>query len=193
MRFVVDASQRARVLVSGPDAPAFLHRLSTQHVSDLKVGDARLNAFTTDKGRLKDLVHHVVLERGVVLIGHQTTPADLVAWLDRYLFSEKVELHAAVSEVGCQIVDAATADDLVPGAGSLAPWQFKQDPGAVVVRTFDRVDRAGTASAAFLVLGANLPVTLGADDDLAMSIASGTRSGSPRINVMPALCMATNL
>lgn len=173
MRFVVDASQRARVLVSGPDAPAFLHRLSTQHVSDLKVGDGRLNAFTTDKGRLKDVVHHVVLEEGVLLLGHQLPGADLVAWLDRYLFSEKVELNDGFGG-GAHVVDAATADGLVAGAASLAPWQHKRAGAVVVVRTFDRVGTDGAVVAAYVVVGAPaLAATLTPADDLAMSIAAG--------------------
>ncbi|HEY1099788.1 MAG TPA: hypothetical protein VGF99_12715, partial [Myxococcota bacterium] len=76
--FVVDASARARVLVSGPDGPAFLHRMGTQHVKDLVVGDARLAVLTTDKGRIVDVVHHVVLEEGVLLVGAALTSEALV-------------------------------------------------------------------------------------------------------------------
>lgn len=126
---VFDASTRARVRLVGPDARAFLHRLSTQHVSELASGHGRLNVLTTDKGRIVDVVHH--LDRGddgILLVGSAGRGPALLAWLDRYLFSEKVEL----AEVTGPCFE-------VTGATDLAPWQHRGDS----VRTFDRVDGKG--------------------------------------------------
>ncbi len=135
--FVVDASQRACVLVRGADAPAFLHRLCTQHVKDLTPGEARLSALTTDKGRLVDVVHHVVLEEGVLLVGTVLGSDALCAWLDRYFFTEKLEFAAAGT--GAVVVDAAQAAAVVAGADTLAPWASARSGSVVAVRTFDRV------------------------------------------------------
>ena len=181
MHFVVDASARARLLVTGPDAGAFLHRLSTQHVVDLQVGDARLAVLTTDKGRIKDLVHHAVVDvpgrgAGVLLIGYRASAADLLAWLDRYFFTEKLEIQDVTTQTGCADVDAETAEALVPGSLGLAPWQMKQRGDVVVVRGFDRVTSAGAPLQAFVAFsfGEPLPApTLSPVDDASMRAAAG--------------------
>jgi folate-binding protein YgfZ len=179
MAFVVDRSDRARVFVSGSDAAAFLHRLSTQHVSELRPGEARLNCFTTDKGRLKDIVHHVVVDDGIWLIGHGALRgADLVAWLDRYLFSEKVVLVDKDADVGAVDVDAATAAGLGADAGAL-PWSAAIKGPLVIVRGFDVVDAAGAAAPRFVVVGPQsaLPaVTVDAAAGRAVDVAAGVPS-----------------
>jgi folate-binding protein YgfZ len=155
--FVVDANQRARVLVRGVDAPAFLHRLCTQHVKDLTPGDARLSALTTDKGRLVDVVHHVVLEEGIVLVGTVLGTDALCAWLDRYFFTEKLEF--AATGTSAVVVDSQSAGAIVAGADALAPWASARAGSVLAVRTFDRVVD-GVAVPAVLLLaldGATLP------------------------------------
>lgn len=179
MAFVVDRSDRARVFVSGSDAAAFLHRLSTQHVSDLLPGEARLNCLTTDKGRLKDVVHHVVVEGGIWLIGHGALRgAELVAWLDRYLFSERVDLVDKDADVGAVDVDAATAAGL--GADAAAPpWSVSVTGPLVIVRGFDVVDGSGAAAPRFVVVGppAALPaVTVDQGVGRAVDVAAGVPS-----------------
>jgi folate-binding protein YgfZ len=177
MRFVVDASSRARVLVTGPDGPAFLHRMSTQHTAQLAVGDARLNVLTTDKGRIFDVVHQIVLAEGVLVVGTAKGTADVIGWLDRYFFTEKLALEDA-SDGSAVIVDGATAEALVPGAVALAPWQALRAGSRVAVRTFDVADRDGAAVACFIVVGlardAGLPVPTSTPDEIACAaVAAG--------------------
>jgi folate-binding protein YgfZ len=151
MRAIVDASSRGRILVSGPDGPAFLHRLSTQHVSERKPGDACLNVLTNDKGRIVDVVHHVVLDADtILLVGHRKTADELIAWLDRYCFSEKVTF--APHDGACILADAASANDVVAGTATLAPWASLQQGEIIAVRTFDRVDSDGALVPTVLLL-----------------------------------------
>jgi len=175
MSFVVDASARARVLVSGPDGPAFLHRLTTQHVKDLVVGDARLAVLTTDKGRVVDVVHHVVLEEGILLVGAKLDTEALTAWLDRYFFTEQLTLAAIGSNA--VVVDLATAEGLVPGASALLPWAATRSGGTVAVRTFDRVDATGAAVPAAILVAIDdsaLPaVDTAVDVDIVAAVAAG--------------------
>jgi folate-binding protein YgfZ len=176
MRFVVDASARARLLVSGPDGPGFLHRMSTQHVGQLASGEARLNVLTTDKGRIVDVVHHVVLDDGVLVVGNARTTDELVAWLDRYFFSEKLGLAPVGG--GAVLVDAVTADAWVAGARGLAPWEARSSGSRVAVRTFDRAGRDGSVVPTVVLLdrraAPDLPApTLGSDEFLAATIAAG--------------------
>lgn len=172
--FVVDASQRARVLVRGPDAPAFLHRLCTQHVKDLTPGEARLSALTTDKGRLVDIVHHVVLDKGILLVGTVLGDEALCAWLDRYFFTEKLEFAAVGT--GAVVVDARQAAAVVAGASALAPWAAARSGAVVAVRTFDRVVDGVAVPAVLLVAleAASLPQpNTAADVDADRLLAAG--------------------
>jgi len=178
MRAIVDASSRGRILVSGPDGPAFLHRLSTQHVSERKPGEACLNVLTNDKGRIVDVVHHVVLDPDtILLVGHRKSADELIAWLDRYCFSEKVTF--AAHDGACVLADAASANDVVAGAADLAPWASLQQGEIIAVRTFDRVDGDGTLVPTVLLLAptaAPLPTPTSADDgdtDGVLAMAAG--------------------
>jgi folate-binding protein YgfZ len=179
MRFVVATPARARLLVTGPDAAAFVHRMSTQHVSTLSVGEARLNVLLTDKGRIVDVVHHVVVDDGIVIVGHKDGGVDLCAWLDRYFFTEKLTLTDLAPDSAIVVVDAATAELLVPGAGALAPWQARTAGALLAVRTFDVADEAGAATAAVVVVSrdpaaATLPApTLSQESFDAARIAAG--------------------
>jgi aminomethyltransferase len=169
MAFVIDAAARPRVLVRGKDGPAFLHRLSTQHVSALGPGEARLNVLTTDKGRIKDVVHHAVVDADtLLLVGHRLTSDDLAAWLDRYCFSEVATFEPLAGP--CVLVDAATADGIVPGAAALAPWAMARHVDVVALRTFDRVDAAGAAVPAVLLVGLRAEVELPAADAAAADV-----------------------
>jgi tRNA-modifying protein YgfZ len=159
---VVEASDRARVTLRGADARAFVHRLSTNHVSELPAGAGRLNVLPTDKGRIVDVVHHLDRgERGVLLIGSPGRGPTLLAWLDRYLFTEKVEL-ADLSSTGSAAELAGKeapglADALVPGAAALPAWGFVEKDGRVVARGFDRVDGRGRPVPSFVVVDLERP------------------------------------
>jgi tRNA-modifying protein YgfZ len=133
LRFI-DSSDRARVLLRGKDARSFLHRMSTQHVKDLAAGQGRLNVLLTDKGRIVDLVRHLDLgERGVLLIGSKGRGETIRAWLDRYLFSEDVELTDVSAQGGALDVTGPPS----PDAAALAPFSFLERDGVVVVRDFE--------------------------------------------------------
>jgi folate-binding protein YgfZ len=158
---VFEAATRARVRVVGPDARAFLHRLSTNHVSELVAGRGCLNVLTTDKGRVVDLVHHLDRgDEGVLLVGSPGKGPAIHAWLDRYLFSEKVELFD-VSEGPCVEVTGPT---------DLPPWGFAGD----TLRTFDRVDADGRRVPCVIVIGRAVEgVRATADEAEVARIAAG--------------------
>lgn len=108
--------------------------MSTQHVKDLAEGDARLNVLLTDKGRVVDLVHHLDLgDGGILLIGSRGRGETIRGWLDRYLFSEDVELLDVSGQGGA--VDVTGPPD--PSDLALAPFAFARRGDDLVVRTFD--------------------------------------------------------
>lgn len=183
------ADTRARIAVLGPDARPLLHRLSTQHVKELPAGAGRLNALLTDKGRFVDLVFHLDRgDEGVLLVGGAGRGAALLAWLDRYIFTEKVELLDKSASGSCaELAGAgapALAEALVAGALALAPWAFVEQAGRLLVRGFDRVDAQGALVPSFVVVdlerGALLDALTAAgatrasqDDAEALRIAAG--------------------
>lgn len=183
------ADARARVALVGPDARALLHRLSTQHVKELAAGAGCLNALLTDKGRFVDLVLHLDRgDAGVLLVGGAGRGAALLAWLDRYLFTEKVELADMSDRGSCaELAGAAApalAEALVPGAAALLPWGFAERGGRLVVRAFDRLDEQGQRVPSFVVvdlehgalldaLRAGGATILEPDDAEALRIAAG--------------------
>ena len=158
---------RARVGVVGADARGFLHRMSTNKVSDLAAGEGRLNALVTDKGRFVDLVHHLDRgEAGVLLVGGRGRGAALVAWLDRFIFTERIDLLDRSGLGSCAEIAGARApaivDTVVEGAAALPPWAFVECDGRVVVRAFDRVDGAGARVPSFIVVDLERPRVTGA-------------------------------
>src|SRR5262245_32102897 len=94
---VFDTSTAAKIELSGPDAPKFLHNLSTNDVESLALGGG-CEAYLCDpraKVQFAIWVYHVRLDGNRHALWVETTPgrgADLVKYLDRYLISEAVEI-----------------------------------------------------------------------------------------------------
>jgi folate-binding protein YgfZ len=143
----VAPQRRARVAVRGPDARAFLHRMSTQHVEALGPGESRLSVLTSQKGRVVDVVHHLTLaDDEVVLLGAHEAGAALVEWLDGFLFVEDAELEDLSAAGGVVVVAGAQAPEVVaallPGADALEPWAMAREGALLVVRSFPVGDGA---------------------------------------------------
>jgi folate-binding protein YgfZ len=110
---VRDLSHHGRLRLQGPDHAEFLHRMSTQHVSDLKPGEGADAVFVENRGRIMDLVS---LHRGGDFTMVVVSPAQagtLLEWLERYHFAEDMTI---------QDVTAATSQlELIgPGAAEMA-------------------------------------------------------------------------
>jgi tRNA-modifying protein YgfZ len=83
--------------VRGKDAASFLHRMSTNDVATLAVGDAVDNVFTDARGRIVAHAVHVGCVDGAVLLVSGGAATRLQQWLDGYLFSEAVAMTIAGS------------------------------------------------------------------------------------------------
>lgn len=78
---------------TGSNAGDFLHRMSTNNVIGLKDGEACLNAFLNQKGRLISLCYVIRNDSNSYdLLVPYDSDVHLGDWLDQYLFSEDVEL-----------------------------------------------------------------------------------------------------
>ena len=91
------------LLLTGADALAVLHRVGTQKLDDLAVGEARLTLFCDFRGRM---LHGAMVAReseGVWLLRDDAPAAPLAAFLDRQIFREDAQIvdrssNAAIPE-----------------------------------------------------------------------------------------------
>ncbi|MFL6027423.1 MAG: YgfZ/GcvT domain-containing protein [Friedmanniella sp.] len=95
---VVDLSHRGVLTVTGPDRLAWLHSLTTQHLSDLPAGVGVTTLVLSPQGHIEHVLYGV--DDGTTFWAH-TEPgaaADLVTWLDRMRFLMRVEVADRTAE-----------------------------------------------------------------------------------------------
>ncbi|MFZ9890095.1 MAG: YgfZ/GcvT domain-containing protein [Myxococcota bacterium] len=132
--------RRSAVAVRGRDATGFLHRMSTQHLESLGPGDATLSCLINRQGRVVDVAHHIVLDHEhIALLGATGERRDIVAWLDSFLFAERVVLEDLTGKGAFALLAGGQAEavlsrlELIPPA---APWAMTAGQGMHAVRTF---------------------------------------------------------
>jgi folate-binding protein YgfZ len=92
-----DVSKRGKVELTGPDAPSFLHNLSTNDVLNLPLGAGCEAFFTTAKAKAvaHALIYHVRIADGRDALWLDVAPGQaepLVRHLDHYQIAEQVEM-----------------------------------------------------------------------------------------------------
>jgi hypothetical protein len=88
---MMDRSFLGKVRVSGKDREALLHRLSTNEMRHLAVGESRVNMFTNVKGRVIDVFEMLALEDSYLLLASPGRAATVSKWVDKYTFIEDVK------------------------------------------------------------------------------------------------------
>jgi folate-binding protein YgfZ len=119
---LLDASNEARLDVAGVDAPTFLHRLLTANVRHLAPGHGTPAFLLSSTGRIR-LALTVLRENEAryTLFAGGVDTADLLAELDRYLFTERVEL-APIEALHAQLsLQGPTAAATLAAAGLPRP------------------------------------------------------------------------
>ena len=86
-------SDVGRLLVRGRDALDLLHRLSTNDLRGLGEGEGRATVFTTNKGRILDLVTLHRLPGALLALCGEGRAAPLRDWIDKYTFREEVSVE----------------------------------------------------------------------------------------------------
>jgi len=95
----VDLSHRGVVRVSGPDRLAWLHSLTTQHLTDLAPGHPVVALVLSPQGHVEHALYGV--DDGESFTAHVEpgAAAGLVDWLDRMRFMMRVEVADVTSEL----------------------------------------------------------------------------------------------
>jgi folate-binding protein YgfZ len=95
----VDLSHRGVVRISGPDRLAWLHSLTTQHLTDLAPGQSTTTLILSPQGHVEHALYGV--DDGEAFVAH-VEPAEatgLVEWLDRMRFMMRVEVADVTAEL----------------------------------------------------------------------------------------------
>lgn len=96
---VADRSDLSRLIATGPDILALLHRLSTGDVKDLRAGQGRSTVVTSAKGRIVErlFVHHLG-DAGVLLVAGPEAAPRVLAHLAKFTFSENTGISDVTAE-----------------------------------------------------------------------------------------------
>jgi folate-binding protein YgfZ len=100
-----ESPSRSALVVDGPDAADFLHRLSSQDVMGLDVGQLAPAAFLNPKGRLEATaeIARIAPTRFLVIVPVASRES-LAALLDRYHFTEKLSIEDRAEDAVAELV-----------------------------------------------------------------------------------------
>ncbi len=96
---MVDVTGKSVVELTGIDAQDFLHRLSTNDLSKLAIGDVVQTVLTNEKGRIVDVIS--VLKRTsetLLLVGQTQGGESLRQWLERYIIMEDIRVQNVTND-----------------------------------------------------------------------------------------------
>jgi folate-binding protein YgfZ len=138
-----DLSHWTRLTLTGADHLDFIHRMTTNDIVHLRPGDGCAAVFADNRGRIVELVDLVrTTEPSTLVMASPPARERLPAWLDRFLFVEKVEVeditgatamveiwgpHAADAirtALGFD-ADAAENSGLLSAVGASGPWVIR--------------------------------------------------------------------
>ncbi len=90
----IDVSDRSLVLMKGADAEDLLQRISTNDVSPLKNGELVQTVFTSEKGRIVEVVAAVRSGEGILLAGQSNQSIHLLQWIEKFIIMDDVTVES---------------------------------------------------------------------------------------------------
>lgn len=75
----------------GQDSADFLHRITTNGLKDFSKEQIRKTIFTTEKGRIIDVVSVLNFESHLILVGDLSNKLKVMSWINRYVISDDVK------------------------------------------------------------------------------------------------------
>lgn len=116
-----DRSERAKLVVSGPQRLWFLHQVLTQSFEDIQPGEARDAAMITAHGRMTGFLEAVAAEDAVFCHFEAESRTGLIESLRRYVFATQVELEDLTDELGLILVAGPNWSDAAESFPLRAP------------------------------------------------------------------------
>jgi len=109
---VRDASHLSRLRFDGEDHLDFLHRMTTNHCLELQPGTGIEVIFPDNRGRIVEFgcCHHLA-DATSLFIGGPADGQQLLSWLERYHFSERMQIRdEAASSAMIELIGPESAD-----------------------------------------------------------------------------------
>ncbi|MFN3694630.1 MAG: YgfZ/GcvT domain-containing protein [Ignavibacterium sp.] len=75
----------------GIDSADFLHRITTNSLKEFTKEQIRQTIFTTEKGRIIDVVTVLNFESHLILVGNLSNKVKVMSWINRYVISDDVK------------------------------------------------------------------------------------------------------
>ena len=138
---MIDASAWGRLKFTGKNRVDFLHRMSTNDLLPLKIGQGAGTVFTTPIARIIDRTVVYARADDVLLLTSRGNQARVAQWLRKYIFfNDDVQIKDVTDETGMISIYGATANDVIEQVISqdlstlpLHHWQAVQIASAEVM------------------------------------------------------------
>lgn len=116
---IADLSHRGRLLLTGDDRAQFLHRLISNEVETLAVGEGNYATLLTHRGKIIADLNVYVLQNVIGISTAPETSESLFTELDKYIIADDVELTLLTDETGTIAVYGPKSTELVETALNL--------------------------------------------------------------------------
>ena len=110
---IVDVSYRCRHRLTGDDRAKFLHRIISNDVESLLVGQGTYATLLTHRGKIIADLNIYVLEDAITVDTAPETAENLFSELDKYIIADDVELSDVTAETGAIAVHGPKSSELV--------------------------------------------------------------------------------
>ena len=110
---IVDLSHRGRLWLTGDDRAKFLHRINSNDVEGLKVGEGNYATVLTNRGKIIADMKVYALEDAMAIATNAETTEILFKELDKYIIADDVILEDRTEQTGVIAVHGPQATTLV--------------------------------------------------------------------------------
>src|SRR5512139_981764 len=111
---MIDAAAWGRLKVTGKNRVDFLHRMSTNDLLKLAIGQGAGTVFTTPIARIIDRTVVYVRENEVLMLTSRGNQSRVAQWLRKYIFfNDDVQIKDATDETGMISIYGAAAHSVM--------------------------------------------------------------------------------
>jgi folate-binding protein YgfZ len=111
---LIDSSARGRLKIGGSTRLDFLHRMSTNDLLKLQIGQGAATIFVTPIARIIDRTMVYVREHDLIMLTSRDAQLHVTAWLKKYIFfNDDVKITDATQELGMLSVYGSRAAETI--------------------------------------------------------------------------------
>ncbi|MYG05089.1 hypothetical protein F4167_00360 [Candidatus Poribacteria bacterium] len=110
---IVDVSYRSRHQLTGDDRATFLHRIISNDVEGLSIGQGTYAMLLTHRGKIIADLNIYVFQDAITIDTAPETAENIFNELDKYIIADDVELSDITEEIGAVAVHGPKSSELV--------------------------------------------------------------------------------